>query len=140
SDIASITVLDYAPLMLPRGPLGLPRALVRLWREMRAFGGVLERARPDVVIVVSTLLPAALLAARRRRVPIVVHATELHRGPEVESVLRRIVGAAMVRLTARLGTEVIACSKTVASQFDAASRNGYAPVTTIYSPIANGYG
>ncbi|HMC06110.1 MAG TPA: glycosyltransferase [Solirubrobacterales bacterium] len=140
SDIASITVLDYSPLMLPRGALGLPGTLVRLWREMRAFGGVIDRARPDVMIVVSTLLPGALLAARRRRVPVVVHATELHRGPEVESVLRRVVGAAMVRLTARLATEVIACSKAVASQFNGASRNGRAPVTTIYSPIANGYG
>jgi GT2 family glycosyltransferase/glycosyltransferase involved in cell wall biosynthesis len=139
-DVASVTVLDYAPLMLPRGPLGLPRALRRLWREMRALEAVIQRTRPDVVIVVTTLLPAALLAARRRGVRAVVHATELHRGPEVESVLRRAVGAAMVRLTARFGTEVIACSRAVASQFDGISRNGHAPVTTIYSPIANEFG
>ena len=139
SEVASITVLDFAPLMLPQGPLGLPRALGRLWRDMRAFGGVIERARPDVMIVASTLLPAALLAARRRRVPVITYATELHADPVIEVALRRVVGARMIHLTKRLGAEVIACSHPVAAQFEDA-RGGGARVTTIHPPIDGSYG
>src|SRR5206468_5367980 len=106
------------------------------------FRALIRERQPDFVLVVSTMLPAALLAARREGVPAVVYASELHRGPEVESELRRIGGMRLLSLTQRLASELIACSKGVADQFPAWSRNGRqrAPVTTIYPPIPNTYG
>jgi hypothetical protein len=137
--LALVTRLEYAPLMLPGGLLGLPLALSRLRREMREFGAVVDRERPDLVIVVSTLLPAALIAARRRRVPTVLHAAEVHRGREVKSYTRRVLGGQLIRLEQRLATGVVATSESVALQFREGGR-GRAPVTTIPPPIADVYG
>jgi GT2 family glycosyltransferase/glycosyltransferase involved in cell wall biosynthesis len=141
-EVASVTELDYEALMLPNGPLGLPRTLRRIREQTNAFGELLREKRPDFVLVVSTMLPAALLAARREGVPAVVYASELHRGPEVESELRRIGGMRLLSLTQLLSSELITCSKAVADQFPAWSRNGRrrAPATTIYPPIPNAYG
>jgi glycosyltransferase involved in cell wall biosynthesis len=139
--VASVTELDYEALMLPRGPLGLVRTLRRIRAQTDAFGRLIREKRPDFVLVVSTMLPAALIAARRERTPAVVYASELHRAPEVDSALRRIGGVRLLSLSERLATELIACSNTVAHQFS--PRSGGArrpPVRTIYPPIPDAYG
>jgi ADP-heptose:LPS heptosyltransferase len=64
----AVTVGSYAALTGPRSvrdALALPR---RLAREVLLFRRVLRRVRPDVVVVVTTVLPSALVAARRARV------------------------------------------------------------------------
>jgi N-acetylglucosaminyl-diphospho-decaprenol L-rhamnosyltransferase len=135
---ASVTQREYGPLMLPSGPLGLPRALVQLGRDARTFEALIDEEHPGLVVVVSTLLPSALIAARRRRVPFVVYAAELHRGSQVESALRRIGGAILVRLIDRWGSTTIACSDVVAAQFRAL-RRPRTPLVTIYPPIADAF-
>ena len=63
-DAHRVRVLPYEPLTVPRGPLEGLRALRRFRREVRRFRGELRRARPDLVVIVTAVLPAALLAWR----------------------------------------------------------------------------
>jgi glycosyltransferase involved in cell wall biosynthesis len=119
--------------MLPTD-LGAVRGLPGRWRrEARDFRALIRRERPDLVVIVSSVLPAALIAARRERVPSLVYAAELHRGGEVSSRLRRGVGTALISLAGRGATAVIACSRAVAEQFPAACAS---KVTVVYPPIA----
>lgn len=131
-DLASVRELDFAPLMLPGGAAGVVGALGTLRRETRDFRALIRRERPDLVLVVSSMLPAALIAARREGVPSVVYAAEIHHGPEVASQARRLVGTALIALTGRMANAVIASSDTVAAQFPASVRE---KVTVMYPPI-----
>jgi N-acetylglucosaminyl-diphospho-decaprenol L-rhamnosyltransferase len=131
-DVASIRELDFAPLMLPAGPAGVVGALGRLRREANDFRVLIRRERPDLVLIVSSMLPAALIAARREGVPAVVYAAEIHHVPEVPSRARRLLGTALIALTGRVASAVIASSGTVAVQFPASAR---AKVTVMYPPI-----
>jgi GT2 family glycosyltransferase/glycosyltransferase involved in cell wall biosynthesis len=131
-ELASVRELDFAPLMLPGGAAGVPGALGRLRREAQEFRTLIRRERPDLVLIVTSVLPAALIAARREGVPAVVYAAEIHHGPEVASRARRLVGSALITLTGRLASAVIASSETVAVQFPASVRER---VTVMYPPI-----
>jgi N-acetylglucosaminyl-diphospho-decaprenol L-rhamnosyltransferase len=135
-DFTSVDRLDFAPLMLPDGAAGAVGALGRLRRDARKFRALIRRERPDVVLIISSMLPAALIAARRERVPAVVYAAEIYRGREVPSRPRRLVGTALLALTGRAAIAVIASSRTVAAQFPASVR---AKVTVIYPPIPANY-
>ena len=131
-DLASVHRLDFAPLMLPGGVVGAVGALGRLRREAHDFRLLIRRERPDLVLIVSSMLPAALIAARREGVPALVYAAEIYHGPEVASRARRLVGTALIALTGRAASAVIASSGTVAAQFPASVR---AKVTVMYPPI-----
>jgi glycosyltransferase involved in cell wall biosynthesis len=111
---------------------------MRATRDVRLFAEVIRRSRPDLVVVVTTMLPAALIAARREGVPAVVYASELHRASD--SAVRRMAGSGLMRLTERLASSVIACSSTAAAQFRGSrTGDGRTPVKTIYPPIADVY-
>jgi glycosyltransferase involved in cell wall biosynthesis len=131
-DLAAVRELDFAPLMLPGGVTGVAGAIRRLRRETHDFRALIRRERPDLVLVVSSVLPAALTAARREGVPAVVYAAEIHHAPEVASRARRLVGTALIALTGRMASAVIASSGTVAAQFPAPLRE---KVTVMYPPI-----
>jgi GT2 family glycosyltransferase/glycosyltransferase involved in cell wall biosynthesis len=135
-DLASVKGLDFAPLMLPGGVTGAARALDRLRREVRDFRALIRRERPDLVLIVSSMLPAALIAARRERLPALVYAAEIHHGPEVASSARRLLGSALIALTGRAARAVIASSRTVAAQFPASAQ---AKVTVMYPPVPTSY-
>ncbi len=131
-DLASVRELDFAPLMLPGGAAGALGALRRLRREAHDFRALIRRERPDLVLIVSSVLAAPMIAARRERVPVVVYAAEIHHGPEVASRARRLVGTALIALTGRASSAVIASSRTVAAQFPASVQD---KVTVMYPPI-----
>ena len=131
-ELASVRELDFDTLMLPAGAAGAVEALSRLRREARDFRALIRRERPDLVLIVSSVLPAPLIAARREKVPAVVYAAEIHHGPEVASRARRLVGTGLIALTGRAASAVIASSGTVAAQFPASVR---AKVTVMYPPI-----
>ena len=133
---AVVRELDVRPLMLPAGPRDAVGALLRLRREVTELRGVIRATSPDLVLVVSTVMPAALLAARRERVPAVLYAAEVHRGAEVESRLRRSVGAVLIAHAKRSARAVIACSKAAAAQFEPLSRDR---LSVVYPPIAAAY-
>ncbi len=131
-DVASVHELDFAPLMLPGGAAGAVGALARLRREAHDFRALIRRERPNLVLIVSSMLPAALIAARRAGVPAVVYAAEIHHGTEVASRARRLVGSGLIALTGRAASAVLASSGTVAAQFPASVQ---AKVTVMYPPI-----
>ena len=135
-DLASVKGLDFAPLMLPGGVTGAARALGRLRREVRDFRALIRSERPDLVLIVSSMLPAVLIAARRERLPALVYAAEIHHGPEVASRARRLLGSALIALTGRAARAVIASSRTVAAQFPASAQ---AKVTVMYPPVPTSY-
>jgi phosphatidylinositol alpha-1,6-mannosyltransferase len=93
---------------------------------------LIRRERADLVLIVSSRLPAALIAARRERVPTLIYAAEIHHGPGVGSRPRRRLGLGLLRLTARGADAVIVPSRTAAAQFPAALR---AKVRVVYPPV-----
>jgi glycosyltransferase involved in cell wall biosynthesis len=124
-DVASVTRLEFAPLMLPGGAAGAVGVMDRLRREVRDFRALIRRERPDLVLIVSSMLPAPLVAARRERVPVLVYAGDPR---------PRAARAAwcLIALTGRAASAVIAPSRTVAMQFPASVQ---AKVTVMYPPI-----
>jgi glycosyltransferase involved in cell wall biosynthesis len=126
--LARTTVLSYAPLTLPTGPLALLGEAWRHLAEVARFYRHLGAQKPDLVVIVTSVIPSALVACRLTRTPAIVYAAEiLERGS-----IRSWLGKWIVRLNVRLASAVVCASQTVAAQF---SRNGRATVTTIYPGI-----
>jgi len=138
---ARVTELDFEALTLPRGPVVLAAAARRAAREAAALRPLIRERRPELVVLASAMLPAALIAARRERVPAVVYAGELFPGAGVDpsgaryrpaNAARALGGRALASLTGALADAVLACSRTVASQYTSARR---AEVSVLYPPI-----
>jgi glycosyltransferase involved in cell wall biosynthesis len=127
---ARVTTLSYSATTAPKGPVGLARAARRLAGEARVFRAHLREGRPDLVVVATTTLPAAVAAARLERIPTLVYAAEIW--PGGRSVRAR--GAAVAIAVQRsLASSIVACSATVARQFE----RGDAPVPIVYPPITD---
>jgi glycosyltransferase involved in cell wall biosynthesis len=143
-EFARITVLPFEALTLPRDPLAAARAARRVTAEARTFRALIRKGRPDLVVIASALLPAALLAAHREGVPAIVYAGELFPGAvagaagnadgRAARALKGLGGRAICGMVGSLATAVLACSNTVARQYSGARR---APVTTLYPPIGD---
>jgi glycosyltransferase involved in cell wall biosynthesis len=127
--LATTTVLPYAPLMLPRGPIETARLPRRIVNEVGMFRRHFERTRPDLVLIVTSVLPSALIAAHRARIPTIVYASEIFEPGVRRNLFRGAGGPALLKLTRRLATAIVACSRTVAGQFQEGSG---APVWTVY--------
>jgi glycosyltransferase involved in cell wall biosynthesis len=112
------------------------RALVarRLVRDIRSFRSHFGERRPDLVIVVTSTLPAPLLAARIEGIPTVVYAAEVHRGDWRRSPGRYLAGALLSRIVTRNASAVVACSELVARQFRTLE-----PVVVAFPPISGAY-
>lgn len=127
---------DYEALTAPkRGIRGLALELRDLGRDVRAFRRIIRERKPELVISVTTMLPAVTIAAWLQRVPTVVYCGELfdrgyRRGP-----LRSLANRGLAILTARLSDGVMACSLTVAGQFIQSS----ARIETVYPPVGDQY-
>ena len=123
--------LDYEALTKPgpRGVGGLVRELRRLWRDVRDFRRLIRERRPDLVISVTTMLPAVSIAAWLERVPALVYCGELFDRGDRGGAVRALAGRALASLTARLAAVIIACSETVAGQFDQTPRRRSRPST-----------
>lgn len=130
--LARTTVLPYEPLTFPTSLLDVVRLTRQLVGEVRSFRRHLRQARPDVVVVVTTVLPAAVLAARLEGIPTVVYAAEIFDKGFLRTRMRLLAGTAVARLTQRLADAVVCCSNTVAEQFE---RNGRALVATAFPGV-----
>lgn len=117
--IGTTTVLAYEPLTYPRGLRAAGHHLARLAADVCRFAGLMRRLEPDLVVVVTASLPAALVAARLQRVPAVVFVGEILDKGVVTSRGRTLAAAATARLTASLADGVVCCSDAVARQFSA---------------------
>jgi glycosyltransferase involved in cell wall biosynthesis len=131
-ELGPVSVLGYSALTYPRGPREGARLARRLAREVRTFRRELRRRRPDLVVVVTTVLPAAVLAARLERVPVVVYAAELYQS----TPLRRPWGALLANGTAVLAAGIVCCSEAVARRFP---RRLGAPLSVAYPPVGAEY-
>jgi glycosyltransferase involved in cell wall biosynthesis len=136
-EFARVTELDYEALTLPRDPLVAGRGARRASRESERFRDLIRGRRPELVVISSAMLPAALVAARRERVPAIVYAGELfgaegagQRSPA--AAIKALGGRALTRMTGSLAAAVLACSRTVAAQYE---RAGGAGVSVLYPPI-----
>lgn len=132
--LGATTVLAYEPLVFPCGLLHAARLAASFVREVRTFRGHIRATRPDVVVVVTTVLPAGLVAARMSRTPAVVYALELFDKRYVRSALRTGAGRALATLTGTLATAIVCCSHAVADQFGGRVRRRNA-LTTIYAGL-----
>lgn len=135
-DAASVIALDYEALTKPApGLVGLAGEARRLWRDVRVFRRVIRERRPDLVLSVTTMLPAVPIAARLERVPALVYCGELFDRGYRGGAVRALANRALAVLTSRLAGVIIACSETVAGQFVNAS----AQIETVYPPVGEQY-
>ncbi len=135
-DDARVIQLDYEALTAPEpGLLGLARELRRLWHEVAVFRRVIRERRPELVISVTTMLPAVPIAARLERVPALVYCGELFDRGFRGGAVRALASRALAVLTSRLAAVIIACSETVAGQFIESSST----VETVYPPVGERY-
>ncbi len=129
-----VVFLEYGALTAPEpSPHGLATAARQTALEVGLLRDQIRRQRPDLVVAVTTMLPALLIAAHRERVPVLVYAGELFAGA---SGPRALAGRGLIELTGRLADAVIACSGAVGAQFAGAA----GVVEVVYPPIGPGYG
>ena len=114
-------VRPYRALTQPRGTGAMLRAATDLLREIWTFRREIRRARPDIVVIATAMLPAALVAARLESVPAVAYVAEILEKPSAPGLLRSIANEALLRLTVACASAVVCASDAVASQFH---RNG----------------
>jgi glycosyltransferase involved in cell wall biosynthesis len=133
---AEVTALQYAPLMVPRTLHAAARMAAALTRDFRSLGRVIGRTKPDLVIVGTAVLPAAVAAARIQRTRLVVYAAEIidQAGPGVPA---RIVGTPLLKaFTARYADAIVCCSNAVARQYEP---HAVGAIETVYPPISLAY-
>jgi glycosyltransferase involved in cell wall biosynthesis len=136
-ELGPVSVLGYSALTYARGPREGARLARRLGREVRLFRRELRRRRPDLVVAVTTVLPAVVLAARLERVPVVVYAAELYEQRWKSAPLLRVWGGLLAAGTAVVADGVVCCSELVARQFP---RRVGTPVAVAYPPVGPEYG
>jgi glycosyltransferase involved in cell wall biosynthesis len=134
--LGSIAVVPYSRLTYARRPAAVAKVAIRFVRDLRRFRRQFRRSRPDLVVVVTTVLPAVLLAARLEGIPAVVYAAELYDQSWKRAGLLRVWGGLLARFTAALSDGIVSCSQAVARQFP--SRNGV-PHEIAYPPIGPEY-
>lgn len=132
----TVMPLDYQALSVPPGGLlPLLGEVRRQWRDVRAFRALIRERRPELVISVTTMLPAVTLAAWLERVPSLVYCGELFDRGLQAGALRTQGARGLASLTARLADVIIACSHTVAAQFEGSP----AQIVTVYPPVGDRY-
>jgi glycosyltransferase involved in cell wall biosynthesis len=133
--VAPVTNLPYSAMTVPRDPVALARAAGRFAREVQTFRAHLRERRPDLVVVATTTLPAALTAARLERIPTIAYAAEILARSGSRGSVRARARALAIAAHRSLATEIVACSATAARQFE----RGDAPVPIVYPPIEDAF-
>jgi GT2 family glycosyltransferase len=125
----------YSALTVPTGPVDAAATARDLAREVRGFRERIREHRPDLVLIVSAILPAALIAARLEKVPSIVYAGEVLGGAQLRGLQRTLAGGLVLQVTKRIAAAIVACSRTVATQYE----GGRATVKVIYPPLRDHY-
>lgn len=136
SAFGPVTVAPYQALVYANGLRSAPRTARALVHDVRLFRRELRRRRPDIVIAITTVLPALLVAARLERVPAVVYAAEIYGQDWKRARGRRAFGVALAYATAWLSKGIVCCSDAVARQFPRSPRRR---VAVAYPPIGREY-
>jgi GT2 family glycosyltransferase/glycosyltransferase involved in cell wall biosynthesis len=136
--VAEVIRHDFEAVMAPSrvrgGPLG---DAVRLLADVRGFRRIMRDRRPDLVVVVTSMLPAASIAAAIERLPTLVYCGELFDRGYGIGPIRALAGRQLAALTGRLADAIVACSNVVARQF---ARAPETPVEVVYPPVSERYG
>ena len=127
-EVGRVTVLPYSALTHAGGLAQGARLARRLVTDVRMFRRQLRRRRLDLVIAVTTVLPAVVVAARLERIPTVVYGAELYE--------RRRWGSFLAIGTAMLADGLVCTSEPVARRFPRWSRT---PLLIAYPPIGTEY-
>jgi glycosyltransferase involved in cell wall biosynthesis len=116
-DFANVETAPYGAVIYPGGPLDLARAAGDFGLATRRFARHFRGRRPDLVVAVTTMIPAALAAARAARTPCVAYAAEIVR-TDGRGAGRAFAARSLLRYTARAADGIVCCSDEVAAQFD----------------------
>lgn len=131
ADIATVTTFGYQPLTFAHEPVELARTAHAFRCDVARFRGHLRHRRPDLMVIATGTLPAALVAARLEGIPAIVEVDEIFDKGFLRGRGRAVAARAIIALTVRLADAIVCCSEAVARQFDGAAT----PVTTIYPGI-----
>jgi glycosyltransferase involved in cell wall biosynthesis len=131
-DIAQVRTLGYEAITLPASAEDMAAAWSKTRSQVSRFRGLMREVRPDLVICVSAMLPAALLAARLEGIPSLVHASELLARDPTRRAVARAGGWALARMNARFANGIAACSMAVADEYATAR----IPLEVTYPAIA----
>jgi len=121
SSFATTTVLPYRALSLGRGLVGALKLGGRFAREVRVFRRHIRRARPDLVVVVTSVVPSAAAAAALAGTPAIVYVGELYERGLGHDTSRRAGSKLLVALLERTASAIVCCSKAVAAQFSSSA-------------------
>jgi glycosyltransferase involved in cell wall biosynthesis len=116
-DFDQVDILDYETLTAASSLRELLRQTARLLRDIRLFRRHFRSRRPDLAVLVTTVVPAALIAARLEGVPRIVYAAEIYDKRFARSRSRSLGSRLVARLVETLSTRIVCCSQTVADQF-----------------------
>jgi glycosyltransferase involved in cell wall biosynthesis len=133
--LGDVAVVPYSTLTYARTPRAAARLAAELRRDVRTFRRELRRRRPDLVIAITTVVPAVLVAARLEGIPAITFAAEVYRQRWKSSWPLAAWGGLLARWTARMSAGIVCCSELVAEQFP----RGGGPVTVSYPPIGPRY-
>ena len=133
--IGPVRILGYQPITYPRGLADVIRLTPRLWQEISVFRHHIRVTKPDLVLVITSVLPAVIVAARLEKCPVIVYVGEILDKGFVRGYGRSLAGAAVMRL---LGTvdALVCCSDAVARQFSSAENDR---IATVYPGIDTSY-
>lgn len=120
-DLGAVRQLPYHRLTAPRDLGELIRALRRPGHEVGVFRRELRRAAPDVVVIVTAVLPAALIAARLESLPTVLYVGEIF-AKDDRGRLRTLGDRAVARLSEALANRLVCCFEGVSAQLTDATR------------------
>jgi glycosyltransferase involved in cell wall biosynthesis len=139
AELGRVSVGRYSALTYARGLVDGARLARRVIRETRGFRAAFRRRRPELVIVVTSTLPAALVAARLEGIPAVAYAAEIYDQQWKDAPLLHVWGRLLAHGTALAADVVVCCSETVARQFPSRSDGRLAiAYPPIRSELANG--
>jgi len=113
--IAEVESAAYSALTLPRGPTGALRFAKELHRQVVVFRVRIRACSPDLVVVATSTLPAALIAARLEGAPAIVYVGEVI--PTKPGLARAVGGRALAAATRALAAAVVCCSDAAADAF-----------------------
>ena len=134
-EVGEMIEFSYEVLTKPRRD-GLVRAMRRLRHDVQEFRGLIRARRPDLVVAITSMVPAVSIAARLERVPVLVYCGELFDRGYGVGLIRGFAGRRLIALTGRLATGIAPCSQIVARQFTGSPAK---VVEVVYPPIADRY-
>lgn len=130
ADVAIVRTLDYARLVVPRRPVAVLGALRDQLKSVAVMRRALKDSNAEVLLTVTTVVPAAVIAARLQRKTILVYCGELLTG---RGGARGLVDCVLVLILTRTADGIMTCSELAAEPFRRAG--GKARITTLYPGI-----